>query len=226
MRLTGIEKNYGKKAVLKNLCLEIEPEQVTCVFGRSGAGKTTLLNVLAGMIEHDGELFGAPQSVGYVFQEDRLISHLTVVENLRFVGGRDEVIDEFLAKTSLRPLRDRKISTLSGGEKRRVSLLRAFCVDSDLVLLDEPFGALDAITKEEMIAFTASLLRQKKVAAVLVTHDVDEALSIADKVAVLADGKIVAELPLPAGEKPREYGKLAALREELLEILRKTTAKD
>lgn len=226
MRLTGIGKSYGKKTVLKNLCLEIEPEKVTCVFGRSGAGKTTLLNVLAGMIEYDGELCGAPQSVGYVFQEDRLLSHLTVAENLQFVGGREELIDELLAKTALQALRDRKISTLSGGEKRRISLLRAFCVDSDLVLLDEPFSALDAVTKEEMIAFTVSLLGQKKVTAVLVTHDVDEALAIADKIAILSGGEIVTELPLPASKKPREYGSQAVVRGELLEILRKTTAKD
>lgn len=225
MRLTDVEKKYGAKAVLKNLSLEIEEGKVTCVFGRSGAGKTTLLNILAGVINCGGRV-DAPKSVGYVFQEDRLLPHLTVRENLRFVGGRDEVIDDFLEKTALTALQDRKAGSLSGGEKRRVSLLRAFCVDADLILLDEPFSALDAVTKEEMIFFTVELLWQKNVTAVLVTHDADEALALADKVAVLAEGKIVAEFPLPVAQKPRPYGVLEKERTEILQVLRKNTRKD
>ncbi len=217
MRLTDIRKTYGFKTVLDGLSLEIKEGEITCVLGKSGAGKTTLLNVLAGMLAFDGEVVPRLEKVGYVFQENRLLPYMTVRQNLQFVGGRDEVIEELLAECEMENLANRKAATLSGGEKRRIELLRAFCVESDAVLLDEPFTALDTATKEKILALAHRLIREKKKTAVFVTHDLDEALRFADKIAVLGKGKIVFEMDLPKTDALRPYASLTKERALLLE---------
>lgn len=220
MRIVNLEKSYGARRVLQGLSLEIAYGEITCIIGKSGVGKTTLLNAIAGIFECGGEISPKPSSVGYVFQNDRLIPYLTVRENLHYVGGRDEMIDELLREADIFSCAERKAATLSGGEKRRLSLVRAFCVPSELVLLDEPFSALDTVTKERLLLMTKTLLTRFKKTAVLVTHDLDEAFAVADKIALLDQGKIVYELRLPASDGLREYGSLAAERKKLIERLR------
>lgn len=220
MRLKNVQKAYGAQTVLDGLSLEIADGEITCVLGRSGAGKTTLLNLLAGSVEFFGEVDSLPERVGYVFQENRLIPRLTLRENLQYVGGRDALIDKLLPECGLENLAERRADRLSGGEKRRAAVLRAFCVDADVILLDEPFSALDTVTKEAMMRLTHRLLRAGKKTAVFVTHDVDEALAIADKIAVLDGGKIALEVQLPASEGLREYATLLSEREKILSALR------
>ena len=220
MRLKNVQKAYGAQTVLDGLSLEIADGEITCVLGRSGAGKTTLLNLLAGRVEFCGEVDSLPERVGYVFQENRLIPRLTLRENLQYVGGRDALIDKLLPECGLENLAERRADRLSGGEKRRAAVLRAFCVDADVILLDEPFSALDTVTKEAMMRLTHRLLRAGKKTAVFVTHDVDEALAIADKIAVLDGGKIALEVRLPASEGLREYAALLSEREKILSALR------
>ena len=222
MRLTDVKKNYGSAAVLQGVSLEIPDGKITCVLGKSGVGKTTLLNLLAGILKADSGELEAPENIGYVFQENRLLSHLTVAENLQFVGGRCEIIDKLLQETGLQGLANRRVKTLSGGEKRRVAFLRAFCVNSTAVLLDEPFSALDSVTKEKLLTMTVAHLRTYSKTAVFVTHDVDEAISIGDKIAVLGAGEIVYEIDLPQDDKPREYGALAKVRADVMAALMST----
>ena len=220
MRLTDVTKKYGEAVVLQGVSLEIPDGKITCVLGKSGVGKTTLLNLLAGVLQADGGIVEAPERVGYVFQENRLLAHLTVVENLQFVGGRVEFIEKLLREAGLEKLANRKVKTLSGGEKRRVAFLRAFCVDSTVVLLDEPFSALDSVTKESLLKMTVEHLRRYQKTAVFVTHDVDEAIAVGDKIAVLGAGKVAYEVELPNSEKPREYGALAEIRHGIMSALR------
>ncbi|MBQ2740778.1 MAG: ATP-binding cassette domain-containing protein [Clostridia bacterium] len=222
MRLNNIQKRYGEKVVLDGVSLELREGEITCILGRSGAGKTTLLNILAGLLPYEGEIFPMPKKVGYVFQESRLLPYLTVRENLLYAGGKPEWIDETLQKAGLAALADRKAGSLSGGEKRRVALLRAFCVDADLVLLDEPFSALDTVSKAQMLGLAWDFIRSGGLAAVFVTHDLDEAISIADTVLVLDEGKIVHTMRLPAAKEPREYGKYAKERQQLLDVMKNT----
>ena len=217
MRLTDIGKTYGSKTVLDGLSLEIKEGEITCILGKSGAGKTTLLNALAGIIDFDGEVVPRIERVGYVFQDNRLLPYMTVRQNLQFVGGRDEVIEELLPECGLEFFAERKAVNLSGGEKRRVELLRAFCVEADAVLLDEPFSALDTVTKEKILALAHRLIREKKKTAVFVTHDLDEALRFADKIALLDEGKIVFEMDLPKTDALRPYASLSKERALLLE---------
>ena len=220
MRLTNLQKSYGSELALRGLSLVVPDGRITCILGKSGAGKTTLLNVLAGIASFTGEIEPKPNSVGYVFQENRLLSHLSVEENLRFVGGRCEIIEELLRSAGIETLRKRKVAALSGGEKRRVALLRALCVDAPLLLLDEPFSALDSVTKESLLALLKNRLKTSGQTAVFVTHDVDEAIALADKIAVVENGKIVWELTLAHSETPRAYGALSAEREAVMAALR------
>lgn len=220
MRLTDVTKKYGETVVLQGLSLEIPDGKITCVLGKSGAGKTTLLNLLASVLQADSGAVETPEHVGYVFQENRLLQHLTVTENLQFVGGRVEFIEKLLRETGLDGLANRRAKALSGGEKRRVALLRAFCVDAPAVLLDEPFSALDSVTKEGLLKMTVEHLRRYGKTAVLVTHDVDEAIAIGDKIAVLGAGEIVYEVDLPNFDKPRAYGALAEIRSSVMKAMK------
>lgn len=222
MRLTDIRKNYGERAVLDGLSLELLDGEITCVLGRSGAGKTTLLNILAGLLPYEGEIAPMPKKVGYVFQESRLLPYLTLRENLLYAGGDEGRIDELLKSAGLTALSNRKACRLSGGEKRRAALLRAFSVDADLVLLDEPFSALDTVSKAQMMGLTYQMLKERGVAAVFVTHDLDEAVALADTVAVLDEGEIVFSMRLPKANGLREYGKYSEERQRLLETMKNT----
>ena len=222
MRVNNLQKRYGEKVVLDGVSLELPEGEITCILGRSGAGKTTLLNILAGLLPYEGEIAPLPKKVGYVFQESRLLPYLSVRENLLYAGGKPEWIDEALQEAGLSALVDRKAGGLSGGEKRRVALLRAFSIDADLVLLDEPFSALDTVSKEQMMGLAHTMLKESGVAAVFVTHDLDEAISLADTVAVLDEGKIVFLMRLPMANEPREYGKYASERQRLLEVMKNT----
>ena len=216
MRVNNLQKRYGEKVVLDGVSLELCEGEITCILGRSGAGKTTLLNILAGLLPFEGEIAPMPKKVGYVFQESRLLPYLTVRENLLYAGGKPEWIDETLQKAGLAALADRKAGSLSGGEKRRVALLRAFSIDADLVLLDEPFSALDTVSKAQMLGLAWDLIRGGGKRAVFVTHDIEEVLMLADRVVVLDGGKITADYALNRTEFPAPYGEDNPLREKLL----------
>ncbi len=214
----SISKSYGEKKVFENFELEIKEGEILCVLGESGGGKTTLLNILAGLIGCEGECLDVPKKVGYIFQEPRLLSNLTVAENLRYAGGRDEDIDEILQKTEILELKNTRPTKLSGGERQRVSIARAFLSDAPLLLLDEPFSSLDTALKLRLLEVFAKLWREKKKTAVMVTHDIEEACALAQRVVVLKGGKIVLDIPVE-GEIPRAYGKNQELKAKLLQAL-------
>ena len=220
MKLNHIRKSYGKELIFEDFSLETKKGEILCVLGESGGGKTTLLNILAGLIPFDGEK-EVPEKISYVFQEPRLLPNLTVKENIALVGGRGETIAEMLAKTEMQDRANKRPSELSGGEKQRASLARAFSVDFELLLMDEPFSSLDTGLKIRLTNVFAELWKKKSenAAAVFVTHDIEEALMIASRVVVLKGGKIVYEKTIDRTEFPSEYGKENPVREELLQVL-------
>ncbi len=215
-----ISKAYGEKRVFDGLSLDVEEGEILCVLGASGSGKTTLLNAVAGLIDYQGEIENPPKSVGYIFQEPRLVPNLSVRENLRYVGGRDEIIDEILQKIGLFDRCGDRASKLSGGEKQRVAFARAFVVEKDAVLLDEPFSSLDTALKIRLMGVFAELWKEKKQTAVFVTHDVEEACALGHRIVVLDEGKIVFDEQLK-GEIPRKYGEASAVKEKLLKAILK-----
>src|ERR1700733_8765984 len=225
--LRGLTKRFGTRAVLDDLDLDIRAGEFVALIGRSGSGKSTLLRALAGL-DHDvsGEL-AVTEPVAVAFQEPRLVPWKRVLDNVT-LGLRDAdprqvavaALDEvgLAERVSAWPL------TLSGGEAQRVSLARALVRSPALLLLDEPFSALDALTRISMHRLVLRLWQRHKPAVLLVTHDVDEALALADRVLVLGDGQIGlacrVEAPRP---RDRDQPALVDLRNRLLAALGVTT---
>ena len=210
LTILNLHKAYQKTAVLKGISLSVPNGSFTSVLGASGSGKTTLLRVIAGferagngevrvgtqMVEGAGTYVSTEKrGIGYVSQDGSLFPHLSVGDNVAFGLARRErtgrMVDELLDLVGLSGFRRRFPHQLSGGELQRVSLARALAPRPKLILLDEPFSALDASLRASLRADLRAVLKETGVTAILVTHDQDEALSLSDQVAVLRDGTIV-----------------------------------
>ena len=190
IKLENINKEYGEKIVFENLSLSIEENAVTAVLGESGVGKTTLLNILSGAASYMGKTQNDSRKVSFVFQEDRLIPFMTVNENLEFVLGKGDYTEK-LRQVGIEEYKDSYPSSLSGGTARRVALLRAFLYDGDLMLMDEPFSALDLSTKYKVMQLFLKLWEQKRITAVIVTHDIEEAVFLAKRIVVLGEKGVI-----------------------------------
>jgi iron(III) transport system ATP-binding protein len=209
IQLHSVAKDFGAGPVLAGVEMTVPAGSVTAVLGASGSGKTTLLRLIAGFepvtsgtivigdqTVDDGRRLVRPQhrGVGYVPQDGALFPHLTVVGNVSFgLSRRDRSQAEaLLDQVGLRGLAARYPHQLSGGEQQRVALARALAIQPSVVLLDEPFNALDAALRTELAREVIRILRDSATTTVLVTHDQSEALALADRVAVLEGGRIVA----------------------------------
>jgi sulfonate transport system ATP-binding protein len=197
--LRHVDKWYGQRKVLADVSLTVGKGEVVALIGRSGSGKSTVLRVLSGLsTDHTGQrvVAGAP---ALAFQEPRLFPWRDVRTNVgygltRIQLSKSEVrtrADRALADVGLSDRSDAWPLTLSGGQAQRVSLARALVAEPELLLLDEPFGALDALTRLSMRALLLDLWREHGFGVLLVTHDVDEAVALADRVLVLEDGRVV-----------------------------------
>jgi len=224
LSVSGLWKGYAGTEVLRGLDLEVHAGSLTAVLGLSGCGKTTLLRVIAGFERaergsvslaektlDDGRTYVAPEKrgVGYVPQEGALFPHLSVQDNVGFGLSRRErrgdAVAELLEMVGIEPLARRLPHELSGGEQQRVALARALARRPHALLLDEPFSSLDASLRGRVREEVHGLLRQQGVTTVLVTHDQEEALSLADVVAVLRDGSIVQQgAPAELYERPAD----------------------
>ncbi|MEV4172972.1 ABC transporter ATP-binding protein [Nonomuraea sp. NPDC049709] len=215
-RVQGLTRVYGDRTVLDGLDLELAPGEFVALLGRSGSGKSTLLRALAGL---DGDVAGAgtvevPGGVSVVFQDARLLPWQRVLPNVILgLPGAERRGRESLAEVGLAGRERAWPNELSGGEQQRVALARSLVREPRLLLADEPFGALDALTRLRMHGLLRRLFEQHRPAVLLVTHDVDEAIALADRVLVLDDGRIAAEQRLDAGASPAET------RAELLRAL-------
>jgi iron(III) transport system ATP-binding protein len=209
--VSNLHKSFGAQAVLTGIDLRVPTGSITAVLGPSGSGKTTLLRVVAGFeradrgtvtlgrrIVEDAHHAFPPEKrgIGYVPQEGSLFPHLSVAANIAFGTGRSnrrksaEHTEEMLDLVGLAGQGKRYPHQLSGGEQQRVALARALAISPALVLLDEPFSSLDAGLRASVRSDVQDVLQRGNVTAVLVTHDQDEALSMADQVAVIRDGTI------------------------------------
>ena len=218
LAVKGVRKSFGTQDVLRGVDLEVPEGSFTAILGASGSGKTTLLRIAAGFERPDrGEVWLGDELVddagshymacehrriGYVPQEGALFPHLSVGRNVGFGLSRQAArrtrVEELLELVGLSGYRRRYPHQLSGGQQQRVALARALAIEPEVVLLDEPFSSLDAALRASVRADVLGVLRRAGATSVLVTHDQDEALSMADQVAVLRDG-VVAQLDTPAG---------------------------
>ncbi len=222
-QVRGLVRRFGPTAVLDGLNLDIPAGSFIALLGRSGSGKTTLLRTLAGLDTAEQGDVRLPQRRAVVFQEPRLMPWKRVWENVALglpaLGARDRA-EQALREVELSHRMTAWPLTLSGGEAQRAGLARALVRDPDLLLLDEPFAALDALTRLRMQALIGALWARHGMAALLVTHDVDEALLLADHAVVLQSGRIGLQLSIDL-PRPRRHGSraFAALRAELLRSL-------
>ncbi|MFT4266338.1 MAG: ABC transporter ATP-binding protein [Xenophilus sp.] len=206
VRVRQVERRFGERSVLRGLDLDIHPGEFVALLGPSGCGKSTLLRLLAQLDQADGGTVQAPDRIGVVFQDARLLPWRPVWRNvLMGVSRKREQASAALAEVGLQNRLDDWPATLSGGEAQRVALARALVREPRLLLLDEPFAALDALTRLRMHALVLSLWRRHQPAVLMVTHDVDEALQLADRVLVMSEGRITLEEKL-AAVRPRSRG--------------------
>ncbi|HEY8526682.1 MAG TPA: ABC transporter ATP-binding protein [Acidimicrobiales bacterium] len=216
----GATRSFGDRHVLQDIDLDLRADEFVALLGRSGSGKTTLLRILAGLDPGaEGEIHVAERRA-VVFQDARLLPWLSVLDNV-VLGLRDgRAADRgraALAEVGLAGHEDDWPKTLSGGEAQRAALARALVREPQLLLLDEPFGALDALTRVRMHALVQELCARHRPAVLLVTHDVDEAVLLADRVLVLTEGRISLDVPVDVPTpRLRHDPRFAALRSRLL----------
>ncbi|MBJ7222177.1 MULTISPECIES: aliphatic sulfonates ABC transporter ATP-binding protein [unclassified Brenneria] len=226
--LDSITKRYGGRTVLDDVRLRIPAGQFVAVVGRSGCGKSTLLRLLAGLESASGgalltgnmPLGSASDSTRLMFQDARLLPWKKVIDNvgLGLRGNWRAQAQQALASVGLADRANEWPAALSGGQKQRVALARALIHHPRLLLLDEPLGALDALTRIEMQSLIESLWLQHGFTVLLVTHDVGEAIALADRVVLIEAGRIGLDLKVDL-PRPRRRGsaKLAELEAEVLE---------
>lgn len=222
--VSGLTKKFEDKTVLDRLCVTFRENRITALLGGSGVGKTTLLRCIAGLSDYEGEILGAEEGVAYVFQEDRLIPHLTVYDNLLFTAEKNtkkEKIAEILRAVELTEEAARLPSTLSGGQRKRVSLARAFLSPKKVLLMDEPFGSLDAGLKKRLKKVFFDLNEKYPKTVVFVTHDIEEALAFSDDVFALGRGGIAFSAEILSAKETRDVAddRCNAIRRDLLSVL-------
>jgi sulfonate transport system ATP-binding protein len=232
LTIRGLRKSFGDNQVLRGIDLHIPAGQFVAIVGRSGCGKSTLLRLIAGLETIDaGSIgFGAetrPQDVRVMFQEPRLLPWARVLSNVEVGLGRDRASSDAqdrakkaLAEVGLEDKRGQWPAVLSGGQKQRVALARALVSDPRVLAFDEPLGALDALTRISMQRLLERVWRDQGFTAILVTHDVAEAVALADRVLVIEDGRIAHDVKVDI-PRPRRRGSadLAALEGSILRDL-------
>ncbi|MEU3851066.1 ABC transporter ATP-binding protein [Streptomyces sp. NPDC029554] len=223
VHVQGLTRSFDGRAVIDDLRLDVRPGEFVALLGRSGCGKSTLLRILAGL---DREIEGTvlvPRRRAVAFQSPRLMPWKKVWRNVLLgLPGKPgrAVAERALDEVGLGHRSDAWPKTLSGGEAQRASLARALVREPDLLLLDEPFGALDALTRLKAQRLVGELWQRRGCAVLLVTHDVEEAVLLADRVLVM-DGGVIAHEQRVALDRPRDLTdpRFAALRAGLLERL-------
>lgn len=225
VRIQGVTKRFGGESVLKGMQLEIRPGEFLAIVGRSGCGKSTLLRLVSGLEKptegvvflNERQVNGIDPSVRVLFQDARLLPWKRVIANVQ-IGVQDRrrwKAEEALKLVGLAHRAKEWPAVLSGGQRQRVALARALAGAPKLLLLDEPLGALDALTRIEMQRLIERLWQEQQFTAILVTHDVSEAVSLADRVVLIEEGKIAMDVRISL-PRPRDRDSGFAYFEKLI----------
>lgn len=194
-QIKNITKYYNDLKVLEDISIDFHKNKTTCILGPSGCGKTTLLNIISKIINEDsGEIIGFDQDISFVFQEDRLIEWKNISDNISFAlkGKMDKLqiettVDKYLKLVNLEEYKYYYPKDLSGGMRQKTSILRAFAYSSKLLIMDEPFKSLDINSKHILIEFFKELRTMESRTCIIVTHDIEEALALGDKIVILTE---------------------------------------
>jgi sulfonate transport system ATP-binding protein len=236
LTIRALQKSFGDNEVLRGIDLQIPAGQFVAIVGRSGCGKSTLLRLIAGLETIDAGTIGfgeeaRPEDIRVMFQEPRLLPWARVLSNVEVGLGRGRAsfdaqarAERALGEVGLGDKRDQWPALLSGGQKQRVALARALVSNPRILAFDEPLGALDALTRISMQRLLERVWRDQAFTAILVTHDVSEAVALADRVLVLEQGRIAHDIKVDT-PRPRRRGsaELAALEGSILRELLQST---
>lgn len=214
LKAEHITKSYGDTTILEDVSLHLNRGELVCILGVSGAGKTTLFHVLSGLVTpasgqvylNDQEVTGQPGQISYMLQKDLLLPHKKIVDNVALPlvlhgekkhAARQQAAQLF-SKFGLDGTEQMYPAQLSGGMRQRAALLRTYLGSNGVALLDEPFSALDALTKREIHKWYLSVMREIELSTLFITHDIEEAILLSDRIYILGGkpGKIVAELEI------------------------------
>lgn len=197
--IKNINKKFNDKIVFENFSIDFYKNQVNCIIGKSGCGKSTLLNIISGVIENDNKNLQSidKESISYIFQDDRLIDWLTVKENITLVIKRlydkkkcEKLSNKYLELIGIKEYENYYPQMLSGGLRQRVNIARAFIYPSKFIIMDEPFKSIDIVNKEIIINNFKNILKKEGRTVFFVTHDIDEALLLSDKIYILGDSPV------------------------------------
>ena len=225
--LEHIVKSFGSKRVLDDMALDLADSGVTCLLGASGCGKSTVLRIAAGLTEADSGISRiAPEHCGVVFQDPRLIPWLTVEENLALAlppaqrkQGRPQLASVLSqVKLDIEGIGKLMPSELSGGMAQRVGIARALLREPDLLMMDEPFAALDAIPRGKLQNMLRMLVEEKHIRCLFVTHDISEAFTIASRIVVMSEGRTAATYE---AAEFADLAQQASIRKTILTLLDK-----
>jgi len=239
LELKIVSKSFGGAPVLKDINLSVEKGEFVAIVGYSGAGKTTLISLIAGLIQPDGgklalnglEITGPGPDRGVVFQNYSLLPWLTVHENILLAvdqvfpnwpaGRKHRHVEKYTAMVNLTPARDQRPGELSGGMRQRVSVARALAMDPQILLLDEPLSALDALTRAALQDEIKRIWEQDRKTVVLITNDVDEGILLADRIIPLSAGPNATLGPAIAVNLPRPRDRKAVNHEPRYKEIRR-----
>jgi nitrate/nitrite transport system ATP-binding protein len=245
LELNNVAKSFGGSSVLRDINLSVEKGEFVAIVGFSGAGKTTLINLVAGLLKpdtgtaklNDLEITGPSPDRGIVFQNYSLLPWLSVFENILLAveavnpnwsaAKRKEHVEKYIAMVNLTPARDKKPSELSGGMRQRVSVARALAMNPQILLLDEPLSALDALTRATLQDEISRIWSENKKTVVLITNDPDEGIYLADRIIPLTAGpgatlgpSFTVEIPRPRDRKSINHDPhFKQLRREIVEFM-------
>ena len=226
LKIFNIEKHFEEVRVLHDFSMEANREEIVCIIGPSGCGKSTILNIISGLtLPSRGKVINNSQNTSYVFQEDRLLPWKDVYENIRIVNDKSayKTCMELIEKVGLKGFEGFYPCELSGGMRQRCSIARAFNYEADLLLMDEPFKSLDYNLRIGMIRYLLTLWESKKKTIIFVTHEIDEALLLGDRILFLTNRptKVLTEFRIETPKMKRSLTNLSLVkvRNQILDLL-------